>query len=311
MSNSESQSFIITADELAQFFEQDNIRNGKSLEKYQRLHGITGLCKGMLTNPIKGISSNPLDLNIRAQQYGDNKPHAKLRRSVFEFIVESLQDTVLRILIVAALISLTIGLVQDPTSGWLEGAAILLAVFIVVCVTSTNDYLKEGQFIKLNIDTNLHNVIVSRDGIEKEIPARDILTGDLIHISQGEIFCVDGILIKGNGITVDESAITGESELMTKQVVRAGDTDTDPFLISGAKINQGNGLMLVCAVGKYSVLGKNRNMMNQVEEEGETPLQERLGDMATNIGKIGFVAGALMVIVLVGHLSFDAIMKES
>ncbi|CAG9310366.1 unnamed protein product [Blepharisma stoltei] len=310
MSNSEPQSFIVTPEELGQMFDQDNIRNGKSLEKFQNLHGVSGLCKGLLTSPTKGISSSPLDLSLREKFYGNNHPYVRKRTSILEFIFDSLQDTVLQILIVAAIISLVIGIIEDPTSGWLEGAAILLAVFIVVCVTATNDYVKEGQFIKLNVETNLHNVIVTRDGIEKEIPAKDILTGDLIYVSPGEVFCVDGILIRGNGLSVDESSITGESKLMNKQVVRAGDTDTDPFLISGAKINQGNGVMLVCAVGKYSVLGKNRSMMNQVEEEAETPLQERLGEMATNIGKIGFIAGTLLSLVLIAHLSYDAIRQE-
>ena len=78
---------------------------------------------------------------------------------------------------------------------------------------------------------------------------------------------VDGILIRGSGLLADESAITGESKLIRKDAVRAGDIEVDPFVVSGSIISDGSGQVIVCCVGKFSVQGKNKMMSDNVEEE--------------------------------------------
>jgi Ca2+ transporting ATPase len=306
-----SEVFAVSAKSLEHLFIQDNVRGGRSLEILESHNGVVGLCQKLNTSVSKGIPANQADNLNRELYYGNNHPHIQTRRTILEIILDILQDTVLQILILAAFVSLIMGTIQDPTSGWLEGLAILLAVFIVTTVTATNDYLKDGQFIKLNLQTNLQNVIVTRSGEEMEIPAKDLLVGDILSVSPGEIFPVDGILVRGGPLSVDESAISGESKLLNKEVIRAGDTSTSPFLISGGKVCEGNGLILVCAVGAHSVLGKNRIMTGQVEEEPETPLQERLGQIAENIGKLGFLAGTLLTTVLLAHLIFDSLVNKT
>lgn len=306
-----SEIFGVTPRNLEVMFVQDNIRSGKSLEFLQSFGGVQGLCSKLHTSMQKGIPANPAENISRELSFGNNHPHIQKRRTIAEIIFDILQDTVLQILIASAFISLIMGIIQDPSSGWLEGLAILFAVIIVTTVTATNDYLKDGQFIKLNLQTNLQNVIVTRDGEETEIPIRDLLVGDIMCVSPGEIFQVDGILIRGGFLSVDESAITGESKLLRREVHRAGDLNTIPFLVSGGKVCEGNGIILVCAVGSHSVLGKNRLMTNQLEVEPETPLQERLGQIAENIGKLGFAAGSMLTLVLLGHLVFDSIINKT
>lgn len=299
--------FTITPEMLEPLFFSDNIRDGKSLELLKKLDGIPGLCDGLRTNMHKGITSDPEELKQRESAFNNNHPYIRERDSIFDIIWDALQDTVLQILIAAAVVSLIIGTIQDPSQGWLEGVAILVAVIIVLSVTASNDYMKDGQFLKLNAQTNIHNVIVTRDGVEKEIPAHDLMTGDLMCVSPGEIFPADGILVRGNGLSVDESAITGESTLMKREIVRAGDMDSNPFLVSGGKVVEGNGMMIVCAVGPHSVNEKHRLMSGLVEDEADTPLQERLGVIAAGLGQIGFAAGAILTVVLIIHLAIDSI----
>ncbi|OMJ73634.1 hypothetical protein SteCoe_27621 [Stentor coeruleus] len=306
-----SEIFGVTPRNLEVMFVQDNIRSGKSLEFLQSFGGIQGLCSKLHTSIQKGIPANPAENISRELSFGNNHPYIQKRRTIAEIIFDILQDTVLQILIASAFLSLIMGIIQDPSSGWLEGLAILFAVIIVTTVTATNDYLKDGQFIKLNLQTNLQNVIVTRDSEETEIPIRDLLVGDIMCVSPGEIFQVDGILIRGGFLSIDESAITGESKLLRREVHRAGDLNTIPFIVSGGKVCEGNGIILVCAVGSHSVLGKNRLMTNQLEVEPETPLQERLGQIAENIGKLGFAAGSMLTIVLLGHLIFDSIINKT
>ena len=86
-----------------------------------------------------------------------------------------------------------------------------------------------------------------------------------MEVFPGEIMPVDGVLVKGSGFLVDESSITGESDLVRKDALRAGDVDIDPFLVSGSTVTDGSGQVIVCCVGKYSVQGKNKILSDNVE----------------------------------------------
>ena len=67
----------------------------------------------------------------------------------------------------------------------------------------------------------------------------------------GDVLPADCVLVKGNRLQADESVITGESGFITKRTVRGGDTEGNPFLISGSKVVEGGGQALVCCVGKH------------------------------------------------------------
>jgi Ca2+ transporting ATPase len=186
----------------------------------------------------------------------------------------------------------------------MEGFAISLAVVIVVIVTSFNDYMKDKQFKKLNAQTDVNMATVRRDGKESQIREQDLLVGDVVFLTAGDIVPADGIFAHGSRILVDESAITGESELVHKDAPVAGDFEVNPFLISGSKVSEGSGFMIVCAVGEYSVLGRTRRMMKQVEDE-DTPLQEMLGVMAMQLGKLGMWAALLIFVISLIHIGVE------
>lgn len=189
--------------------------------------------------------------------------------------------------------------------------AILSAVFIIVAVTAVNDYMKEKQFVKLNRETETQQFIVVRAGRPQEIPPKALLVGDLLELNHGDIIPVDCLLVKGGALQVDESSITGESGLVKKSVLRAGDTavDTavDPFLVSDSRVMEGRGFGLVCSVGKHSVQGKTRLISAQVTEQEKTPLQGRLELIAEGLGIVGLTAGVFLALVLLGHTAFDAL----
>ena len=302
--------FQVEASHLSEMFTQHNIDDGKSLSILEALGGISGLCESLRTHLKHGIPTDRSSLQSRECFFGNNHPHLKDRTSIWAIIWEAFQDTVIQILIAAAIVSLIIGSVQDPEQGWMEGVAILLAVTIVISVTATNDYMKEGQFIKLNKQTSIHKVVVIRDSRETEIPAHELLVGDLMSVNPGEVMPVDGVLVRGSGLSIDESAITGESAANKKNIVRAGDISCNPFLVSGGRVNEGTGFMVVCAVGANSVMERHRILSEFIEEEEETPLQQVLGDIAAWLGKLGFVAGALLIVVLMVHLAVNSIVDQ-
>jgi len=89
-----------------------------------------------------GISKWVEELESRKQSFGDNLPIVRPQKSLFVLIWEQLCDFVIRVLIVAAIVSLGIGLATHPEDGWLEGVAIMVAIMIVVGVGAGNNWLK-------------------------------------------------------------------------------------------------------------------------------------------------------------------------
>jgi Ca2+ transporting ATPase len=100
---------------------------------------------------------------------------------------------------------------------WIEGVAIFVAVFVVVFVTAFNDWRKERQFrgLQERIEKdNLSSVI--RDGEVKQIHVKDLVVGDVCCIKYGDLIPADGVVIQSSDLKVDESSLTGESDLIKK-----------------------------------------------------------------------------------------------
>lgn len=199
-------------------------------------------------------------------------------------------------------------LTEGIETGWIEGFAIFIAVFIIVSVTAVNNYLKEKQFRKLYAQLDDRKVNVIRQSKIHSISIYDLLVGDIMKIDTGEIFPTDGILINGYNVSVDESAMTGESDLVNKVafVPKENSHKINPFLMSGSKVIEGTGEMLVIAVGERSYQGKQKKlMMEEVKEE--SPLQQKLAVLADQIGYMGTVAAAAMFLLMILHMIVEKI----
>lgn len=208
----------------------------------------------------------------------------------------------------------------EPKVEWVEGVAIIVAVAIVSVVGAANDWQKERQFVKLNRKKEDHHVTVIRDGTKQNISVFDVMVGDLVSIEPGDILSADGVLVNGFGIQTDESALTGESHNVRKTTAAevlsriASDPAVSPtakgldaFMISGSKILEGTGSYIVTSVGSNSFHGKI--LLSLQTEAEETPLQEKLNDIAESIAKLGSLAALLMFIVL--FIRFLAQLKGS
>jgi magnesium-transporting ATPase (P-type) len=134
-------------------FNYDDVVSAKGVASLEAVHGIQGLLKILKTNERTGINTDDILLVEREAAFGKNFHIAKPLKSFCALVWEQLQDFILKILILAAMISLVIGIIEEPADGWMEGAAILIAVTLVVMVTAVNDYLKQKQFAKLNAVT--------------------------------------------------------------------------------------------------------------------------------------------------------------
>lgn len=210
--------------------------------------------------------------------------------------MESFQDTTIIILIVAAGVSLVVGLYEDPSKGWIEGAAILFAVLLVAFVTATNNYNKEKQFKILNSIKDDTKVSILRDGKIQDLHVKHLIVGDIVVLQTGDKIPADGVLISGSDITCDESALTGESDDKVKSTLPASEGG-DIFLLSGSTLSTGYGRMLVTAVGINSRWGRTKAQL--ITESVETPLQQKLNILADQIGSFGMFSAASTFIVMI------------
>lgn len=132
-----------------------------------------------------------------------------------------------------------------------------------------------------------------------------MLVGDIQYVETGEIMSVDGVLVEAFNIVTDESAMTGENIEIKKRVPTSYTDKADPFLISGSKVLEGSGSLLVLAVGKKSQYGILKAALQ--DSEDETPLQQKLSILAEQIGKVGMYAAIATFICMVGHLFYGLV----
>lgn len=233
------------------------------------------VCQLLRTSPTEGLKGDADDLAKRKELYGENSIPPSKPKTFLQLIWEALHDATLIILEIAAIISLALAFYtpgaeekvagsEEPGGGvpgpvhdtseqdasWIEGAAILVSVFIVVVVTAFNDYTKEKQFrgLQNRIETE-HKFSVIRNNEVIQIPVSDIVVGDICQVKYGDLLPADGVILQSNDLKVDESSLTGESDHMRK-----GD-DSDPILFSGTHVMEGSGRMVVTAVGINSQAG--------------------------------------------------------
>ncbi|XP_029549293.1 plasma membrane calcium-transporting ATPase 1 isoform X1 [Salmo trutta] len=260
--------FGITVMDLRDLME---LRSGEAVTKIADSYGdVQGLCRRLKTSPIEGLSGNPVDLEKRHTAFGKNFIPPKKPKSFLALVWEALQDVTLIILEIAAVISLGLSFYHPPggdselcgetasgvedegeaQAGWIEGAAILFSVAIVVLVTAFNDWSKEKQFrgLQSRIEQEQKFTVI-RKGQVIQIPVSELVTGDIAQIKYGDLLPADGILIQGNDLKIDESSLTGESDQVRKSL------EKDPMLLSGTHVMEGSGRMVVSAVGLNSQTG--------------------------------------------------------
>ncbi|RAQ71548.1 hypothetical protein COH20_012417 [Aspergillus flavus] len=244
----------------------------------------------------------------RRRVFGTNKLPEKQLKSIWELVWIAYNDKVLILLSIAAVISLAVGIPQSVRGTgveWVEGAAIIVAIIVVVTVGAANDWQKERQFAKLNKKKEDRYVKVIRSGKIAVVSTYDIVVGDVVYLEPGDVLPTDGVLINGHDVKCDESSVTGESDLLRKtpsdKVYWAIEQNTDlkkmdPFIMSGSKVEEGTGTFLVTAIGVHTTYG--RTMMSLQDEGETTPLQIKLNVLADYIAKVGLTAGLVVFVVL-------------
>lgn len=184
--------------------------------------GVEGLADLLKVDMKTGLTGS--DFEARSAQF-DNNYRAPLKAKMWiQLFCAALDDFMLKVLIVAAIVSLTLDMIlAEPhhrSHAWIEGFAIMVAVALVASVGSFVDWKKEVQFVKSRAKSDEKNVCrVLRNGEFIELHHNWLHVGDIINVEYGMAIPVDGVVIQATQLSVDEAAMTGESDEMKKEIL--------------------------------------------------------------------------------------------
>ena len=280
--------------------------------RYFETKPIYEIVQALKTNTETGIDC----IDGREEIYGSNKVFVEPVPPFCSYVWEALKDLMVRILIVAAIVSIVLGCTfsDDPSKDWIDGVSIVVAVLVVVLVGSITDYQKEQKFHELNeVQAEGTKYKLIRNGQPEDHISDDLLVGDLIMINYGDIMAADVLLIEGNGIKMDESALTGESDAMKKEkyekckelLDRGEKKLPSPLILSGTNCIEGSGKGIVIAVGEHSQKGIIRRTVDNAQENSQTPLEAKLERIAELIGYFGMIAGVVTLVALMIRFGID------
>ena len=240
----------------------------------------------------KGLTDK--EVEAAKKRFGTNELSSSKKNSFFKLLIESLGDPIIKILLIALAIKV-IFLFKD--FDWYETLGILIAIFLASFISSISEYGSEKAFLKLQEESSKIKCKVIRDSIKKEISIEDVIVGDLVILSSGDKIPADGIIIKGD-ISVDESAINGESKEKNKKV--------NESCFRGSVVFSGQAILKVQKVGLNTLYGK---VFSELQEKTpDSPLKIRLRHLAKVISRIGYIGAFL---VTFSYLFSEIVLKNN
>ncbi|MFU7515241.1 calcium-translocating P-type ATPase, PMCA-type [Clostridium sp. HCS.1] len=243
------------------------------------------------TNLINGLSSS--EAKLRLDKNGLNKIEGKKKKSIFQLFFAQINDIMIYILLIAAIISFVVGEVSD--------SIIILIVIFINAIIGVIQESKAEKALEALKSMSTPRAIVKRDGNIIEIPSEEVVVGDIIIIDAGRYIPADLRIVESANLKIEESAFTGESvpseknsNVITENVdVPIGDQHNMAFM--STLVTYGRGTGIVVNTGMNTEIGKIAKMLDD-EDENITPLQKKLAEL----GKIlGFAAVGISIIMFI------------
>ena len=234
-------------------------------------------------------------------KHGENVLTPPRRQSMWRLYLEKYNDPMVRILLVAALVSLVLAFVKDD---YIETLGIIAAVLLA---TTVGFYFERDAARKFDVLTQLGEeqpVKVVRDGQVVEIPRREIVVGDVVVVETGDEVPADGQLFESTDLQVDESSLTGEP--MAHKAVQAEQQSVGEeaypkdMLLRSSMVMGGMGRYVVTAVGDATEIGHVARQATELTGV-KTPLNIQLDRLAKLISKIGGVVATASFLIFLIH----------
>lgn len=231
------------------------------------------------------------------ERYGRNVLTPPKRKSLWALFFEKFSDPVIRILLIAAFLSLGIGFIHNEFA---ETIGIFCAIFLATGIAFWFEYDAMRKFDLLNSTNDDTPVKVVRDGAVTEIPKQDVVVGDVVLLESGEEVPADGTLQEAVSLKINESTLTGEPMIdKTVDPAHFHEDATYPSneVLRGTTVIEGHGVMVVERVGDATEFGKVAEQ-STIESDEETPLNQQLQRLSKLIGRAGITLAIVTFVAL-------------
>ena len=248
------------------------------------------------TDPDKGLSGQKV--SELHKEHGFNKFEEEKKETVFQKILHHLRDITTLILLTAVAISFALALWDNH--GFTD-PIIILAIVVINVILAVRQEMGAEKALEALKSMNAHMTVVVRDGIAQTIDATELVPGDILVLEAGNMIPADARLIESVNLSVEESALTGESVPAEKDAEadvpeKAPLGDQTNMLFSGCLITNGRARAVVTATGMSTEMGKIAGLLNSTKKV-KTPLQKRLDGLGKILCIIAVAAAALMFVL--------------
>ena len=248
-------------------------------------------------NSLNGLTDK--QVHESREKHGWNLLTPPKRPSMWKLYLEKFNDPVIRILLVAALFSFVISMIEGE---YAETIGIFFAIFLATGIGFYFEYDANKKFDLLNAVGEETPVTVRRNGKIQEIPRKEVVVGDIVILNTGEEVPADGTLLEAISLQINESTLTGE--LMVNKTTDEASFDEEATypsneVMRGTTVTDGHGIMRVNKVGDATEIGKVTRQATEQSNE-ETPLNIQLSKLAKFIEKVGFTIAILTFLIFTG-----------
>jgi Ca2+-transporting ATPase len=258
----------------------------------------------MADNKIKGLT--PQQVEESRLKYGSNVLTPPEKESLWKQFLEKFEDPIIRILLLAWVLSMIISSVhcwgpeQEGFAAFLEPLGIFFAIMLASTIGFFFEVKAARAFEVLNAVNDDIMVTVIRDGKVQEVSRKEIVVGDVVMLGTGDEVPADGVLLEAHSLQINESTLTGEP-MISKTTVEA-DFDSEATypsnrVLRSTTVVDGHGVMCVDLVGDATEYGKV-NQGALIDNNLETPLQLQLKRLAGVISKMGYAVAAVTFVML-------------
>jgi Ca2+-transporting ATPase len=241
---------------------------------------------------VTGLSSTDASRKLNVEGY--NELQSTEKRSILKIAFSVIKEPIFLLLVASGSIYFLLG---DVT----EGLVLLSFVFVVMGITVYQEQKTEKALDALKTLSSPRALVI-RDGKQIRIPGREVVSGDIMILVEGDRVPADSILLTSNNLMVDESLLTGESVPVRKiawdgqeQQWRPGGDD-QAYVYSGTLVTQGQAVLEVKATGTRTEMGKIGTVLQKVERD-DTRLKQEVSHIVRNSAIFGLSLCALIIVV--------------
>ncbi len=239
-----------------------------------------------------GLTENQAKDKLLSEGY--NELSSSKSQNIFHIALDVIREPMFLLLVACGTLYLILGDIQ-------EGLMLMSFVFFVMGIEFYQEKKTEKALDALKSMASPRALVI-RDGETKRIPGREVVTGDIIFLQEGDRVPADALILYSISLLADESLLTGESVPVRKREWQEGENpfapggDDLPSVYSGSMIVQGNGIARVIATGVKTEIGKIGKALGSVNEE-PTQLKKEMGKLVNRLTVVGIILCVLVVVI--------------